>query len=55
MRGRRARKAREKLAGQEKGKRKGQSPLFSQFPPVLFSCSRFLNSADPTVSEPGTG
>ena len=26
-----------------------------QFPPVLFSCLRFLNTADPTVSEPGTG
>ena len=26
----------------------------SQFPPVLFSCSRFLNSVDPTISEPGT-
>ena len=26
------------------------------FPPVFFfSCSRFLNSADPTISEPGTG
>ena len=22
---------------------------------VLFSCLRFLNSADPTISEPGTG
>ena len=27
----------------------------SQFPPVLFSCSRFLNPTDPTISEPGTG
>ena len=27
-----------------------------QFPPVFFfSCSRFLNSAGPTISEPGTG
>ena len=26
-----------------------------QFPPILFSCLRFLNSADPTISEPGTG
>ena len=25
------------------------------FPPALFSCSRFLNSADPTISEPETG
>ena len=27
----------------------------SQFPSVLFSCLPFLNSADPTISEPGTG
>ena len=26
-----------------------------RFVPVLFSCLRFLNSADPTISEPGTG
>ena len=26
-----------------------------QFPPVLFSRSCFLNLADPTISEPGTG
>ena len=26
-----------------------------RFLPVLFSCLRFLNSADPTISEPGTG
>ena len=25
------------------------------FPPVLFSCLRFLNSADPTILEPRTG
>ena len=43
----RKKKARKKLAGREKGKRKGS--------PVLFSCLRFLNSADPTISEPGTG
>ena len=30
-------------------------PCSSQFPPVLFSCLPFLNSADPTISEPGTG
>ena len=30
----------------------GETP---QFFPVLFSCSRFLNSTDPTISEPGTG
>ena len=39
-------KALEKGARREKGK---------FFPPVLFSCSRFLNSADLTISEPGTG
>ena len=27
----------------------------TRIPPVLFSCLRFLNSADPTISEPGTG
>ena len=32
--------------------RGGESP---QFPPVLFSCLHFLNSADPTILEPGTG
>jgi len=26
-----------------------------QFPLVLFSCLGFLNSAGPTISEPGTG
>ena len=26
-----------------------------QFPPVLFSCLPFLNSADSTISEPGIG
>ena len=25
------------------------------FPPILFLCLRFLNSVDPTISEPGTG
>ena len=30
----------------------GDTPQFS---PLLFSCSRLLNSADPTISEPGTG
>ena len=37
-------KAREKGARREKG---------NFFPPVLFSCWRFLNSADLTISEPG--
>ena len=32
------------------GKRK-KSPFFPLF--FLFSCSRFLSSADPTISEPG--
>ena len=27
----------------------------AQFPPVLFSCSRILNFANPTTMEPGTG
>ena len=26
-----------------------------KFPPVLFSCLRFLNASDPTVSGPGKG
>ena len=42
-------KAREKLAGQEKGKGKEKElrcPCSPQFPPVLFSCLRFLNSAN---------
>ena len=26
-----------------------------QFPPVLFSCLRFLDSGEPTISEPGKG
>ena len=47
----RKKKAREKLAEREKE----GSPCSPQFSPVLFSCLRFLNSADPTISEPGTG
>ena len=39
--GKRQRKRREKLSG--------------QFASILCSCLRFLNSADPTISEPGTG
>ena len=39
-----------RLAGREKGKRKNEGS-FLQFPPVLFSCLRFLNSGDPTISE----
>ena len=41
------------VAGLEEGKRK-VLPLPS-FVPVFFSCSHFLNSADLTISEPGTG
>jgi len=39
----------------EDAKEKGTR--FPQFPPVFFflSCLRFLNSADPTISEPATG
>ena len=40
-----------------KGTRKvgGAGKSSPQFPPVLFSCLRFLNLADPTISESGTG
>ena len=34
------------------GLRRSWSP---QFPPVLFSCLPFLNSAGPTISQPGIG
>ena len=50
-------KALEKLAkkkkkrGKEKKKRKRKAE--GKFPTVLFSSSRFLNSAGPTISEPG--
>ena len=38
------------------GKRKGERHPFSpQVPPVLFSHVGFLNFADPTSLEPGTG
>ena len=37
------------MVGREKGR-----PFSPQFLPILFSCSRFLNSAGPTISEPGT-
>ena len=33
----------------------GRTAEKRQFPPVLCSCLRFLDSADPTISEPGTG
>ena len=50
----RKKKVRKKLAGQEKGKRKGEKYAGPSLP-VLFSFLHFLNSADPTVSEPGIG
>ena len=40
----RKRKAHEKLAGREKG---GSFQFFFQFPPVLFSCLRFLQFSGP--------
>ena len=42
--------------GAEKGKKEGREPSPSpQFPPAFFCvCSRFFNSAGPTISEPGT-
>ena len=40
-------KAREKLAGRGKRRKK--------FPPILFLCLHFLNSANLTITEPGTG
>ena len=39
----------------EEAKKKAREKLAGQFAPILFSCLRFLNSADPTISEPGTG
>ena len=33
----------------------GKKPLLSSVCFCLFSCSHFLNSADPTIWEPGTG
>ena len=36
-------------------KKEERRPSSPQFPPVLFSCSCFMNSADPTISEPGRG
>ena len=33
----------------------GKTRKAPQFPPVLLSSSRFLNSAGPTISELGTG
>ena len=39
-----------------KGTRKvGGAGRVGFHPFFFFSCSRFLNSADPTISEPGTG
>ena len=39
----------------EEAKKKSREKLAGQFDPILFSCLRFLNSSDPTISEPGTG
>ena len=39
----------------EEAKKKAREKLAGQFAPILFLCLRFLNSADPTISEPGTG
>ena len=38
-----------------RGERKRHSKSSPLFPPVLSSCLRFLNSADPTISERATG
>ena len=45
-------KAGEKLAG---GGGEGSRLSSPQSPPGLVSCYRFLDSADPNNSEPGTG
>ena len=34
------------------GKTRKKKARSLQFPPVLFSCLRFLNTEDPTISEP---
>ena len=44
----RKKKAREKLAGREKGR---GFQFFFQFPPVLFSCLRFLQFSEPDSLE----
>ena len=48
-----------KVGGTGKRKKEGResaAPALPRILPcVLFSCLRFLNSADPTISEPGTG
>ena len=54
--GRRERKRHAKSwRGGKKEKERSCRTFSPQFPPVLFLCLRFLNSADPTISEPGTG
>ena len=54
--GRRERKRHAKSwRGGKKEKERSCRAFSTQFPPVLFLCLRFLNSADPTISEPGTG
>ena len=49
------RKCRVRENGGGAGKSEKEAAPLSQFPPVFFSSSRFLNSAGPTISEPGTG
>ena len=44
-----------KVKGARKVDRGGKKPLLSSVSSCLFSCSHFLNSADPTIWEPGTG
>jgi len=39
----------------ERHAKTGAGRKIRKFLPFLFSCSRFLNSADPTISQPGTG
>ena len=41
--------------GRSEKRKKAREKLAPQFPPVLFSCLRFLNSEEPTILEPGTG
>lgn len=41
--------------GRRKGGGAGKKEKEGNFLPFYFSCSSFLNSADPTISEPETG
>ena len=52
----RKKKARSRFSDSgEDAKEKGTHPSSPQFPSFLFSCLHLLNSADSTISEPGTG